>query len=1028
MGLNLEVPIELCEYGMTSATTAYASTYQRINFDSSNYDGATYYFEIVYTNGNTTTNYNVGLRDVTNSSTKVNIQANMNVSARTRARSASFTPASGNNVYAVYSPATASSSQVVVYEARIVVVQSNATKTRIQIPLLNRNYNDSAAYNAQYVDNRNVASLGQSVSRYFPIWKYVAGDWATIPSNGLSFESCVASSNASATATVALRNMTDSSTVVSLTRSSTTPAVVTTQFSTSQANFDDGDNFAMQHQCSSTSYYSRPGNAYLYITLNTVTSYEVMWKISKARTSGKGALINEYQRAQLNPDNYDNESIYFEVTGYCANNAVKAYLYDGSTNESGTSGSNVTNSDINFNSSSKIRVRTASTISLTNGNRYIFNQVAATNTLEYSAAFVVFKVVGNTAKSVTDTASGSDTPSISVKTTVSDAKTGTSKNLLPSNLANGAESGTVTGLSPSANLTLSADSDNAYSGSYCIKGVSNGAAKNFFLNSADLVPATPSQDWVFSLYIKSVTYYFWFAIVYYDSSKTQIGFVNLDVPNGASYGRKEVSGTTPANTAYVGIYGGSDQDTETWYIDQLQLEKDTLVATAWEDPGTVGGSNFSESLSITQLTSKSVSDSSSGADSLTLEQGVTVSDNLTGTDTPSIRVGFTIQTTGSGTDNPIIKNTFTIPNTSTGGDLVSISNSLSVSDTTSATDTVSNKIVVPILEATLSISESQSLKRFGTITDSLIGSETLALLNHLTGITTPGVASETITLRDTIPVTDTSSGTDTPQIKATPHITDTGSGSETILNIINHLLTSDTGSTVDNIVVSVDIYYSDSLSTVETVTINVGAVVNDTNTSLIEDIIVGGGLLKFISDVAGISENILANKQLGVTDNSSTITETPTLKVAVSQVDTASSTDNVGIMVGTVLLDEVHGADTTSIFLTKEVTDTTTLTDVVQKIDGSMKDLNDSGTVNEEIGLNTIINDVASALDIIHRMIFTDNITAVITITSPSTSGVLNIPLTGSVTNTPTVTGQTRTPGVDITTKTPYTVATTTIT
>ena len=62
MGFNLEVPLELCEYGITSATTARDSTYQRIKMDPSNYDGATYYFEFVATNSNTSTAYNVVLR------------------------------------------------------------------------------------------------------------------------------------------------------------------------------------------------------------------------------------------------------------------------------------------------------------------------------------------------------------------------------------------------------------------------------------------------------------------------------------------------------------------------------------------------------------------------------------------------------------------------------------------------------------------------------------------------------------------------------------------------------------------------------------------------------------------------------------------------------------------------------------------------------------------------------------------------------------------------------------------------------
>lgn len=425
MALNIEVPLEMCEYGMQSATTARTSTYQIINMDPGNYDGATYYFEIVAINANTTNAYSVSLRDVTGSTNKVSISVPANTTARTRIRSASWTPTSGNRVYSTYIAATAVASNIIVYEARIVVVQSNATKTRIQIPLLNRNYNDSAAYNAQYVDNRNVASDGQSVSRYFPIFKYVATAFSSVPASGFALESCVASSNASGTASISLYNKTDSTIVATVTRASTTPAVVTTTWSAGASNWHDGDQYEVRHKISSTSYYSRPGNAYLYITLNTLDAYEIYWKISKARTAGTGALINEYQRAQLNPDNYSSENIFFEATGY--NNSANNYLHlqDDGTNDSGTGGSNVTDANIAFNSGTKAIQRAATALTLTNGNRYILDIDAAAANLELSAAFVVFKYISITQIGVADSGGGSEsTPTILTPVSVEDIEGG----------------------------------------------------------------------------------------------------------------------------------------------------------------------------------------------------------------------------------------------------------------------------------------------------------------------------------------------------------------------------------------------------------------------------------------------------------------------------------------------------------------------------------------------------------------------------------------------------------------------------
>lgn len=632
MALNLEVPLEMCEYGMQSATTARTSTYQIINMDPGNYDGATYYYEIVATNANTTNGYAVSLRDVTGSTNKVSITVPANTTARTRLRSSSWTPTSGNRVYSTYIAATAAASNIIVYEARIVVVQSNATKTRIQIPLLNRNYSDNAAYTAQYVDNRNNASDGQSVSRYFPIFKYVAAAFSNVPASGFSFETAVASSNASATATVSLYNKTDSTIVASVTKSTTTPSVVTTSWSAGASNWHDGDDYEVRHKISNASYYSRIGNAYLYITISDLQSYEVYWKISKARTAGTGALINEYQRAQLNPDNYSNESIFFECTGY--NNSSNNYLHlqDDGTNDSGTGGSNVSGADIAFNSGTKARQRTASTISLTNGNRYILDIDAAAANLELSAAFVVFQYIGTVSKSISDSGGGSDAIPIKNTFTLQEQKPATIRNILDLNIANGCEDGTWandwTEVDIDGILTVSVDTDNEYSGTRCLKLAASASNSNYdYVETTDQA-ISPSVYYTVSARVKTGgSGQGLLGLLWSDSSHTFIDNNHTTFSN-TTYQKVSFTQLMPANAAYVHVYFTVDIGTgaRTFYGDEFQLEQNNS-ATDYQSPDETT-TNASETLSKQEKEVKTFTETSSVSDTAALNVKTTVTEEV----------------------------------------------------------------------------------------------------------------------------------------------------------------------------------------------------------------------------------------------------------------------------------------------------------------------------------------------------------------------------------------------------------------
>jgi hypothetical protein len=478
-----------------------------------------------------------------------------------------------------------------------------------------------------------VDSDGQSVSRYFPIFKYVAAAFDTVPASGFTLECSMASSNASGTATVNLYNKTDGTIVASATRASTTPAIVTATWSAGASNWEDGDNYEIRHKISSTSYYSRIGNAYLYITISDLKSYEIYWKISKARTAGTGALINEYQRAQLNQSNYSNESIYFEATGYCADNGNRLHLQDDGTNESGTGGANVSGADINFNSGTKARQRTASTISPDNGDRFIVDIDSSTNNLELAAAFVVFQYIPPATKSVSDSGSGSDSPIPKKRFTVPDSlKT---KNILQQNLANGFEGGSVICSNPGTDCTITRDTTNQMAGSSCIKvafdgdSYSNGWAYFGGGESFEgISEITVGEDYVFSVYVKSDnTRTQYIGVDWYNSSDTQVGYNETSFSGTTSFTRRTITSTAPTGAAYCYVYWRAGENAAiNAYLDNLQFEESSSV-TDYEEPSE-SPVTTTETLTKQEKESKAVAETRSGTDTPSLKVRTTVGDSV----------------------------------------------------------------------------------------------------------------------------------------------------------------------------------------------------------------------------------------------------------------------------------------------------------------------------------------------------------------------------------------------------------------
>lgn len=186
MGMDLTVYLEMADgpiYSVVGGTNPYDPVARdlvstRFALDPSNYDGATYFFEIVG-NWNESTSplatFVVELRDHLNATVaSIQVARGVDHTQSVRVRSTAFVPVA--DTYHVYKPAMTSGTRVDIYAARIVVDQVNATKTKIQIPLT-CNTTTTGTTNGE-VDSTISSSYGQNYPDIFNFYTKHASEFA----------------------------------------------------------------------------------------------------------------------------------------------------------------------------------------------------------------------------------------------------------------------------------------------------------------------------------------------------------------------------------------------------------------------------------------------------------------------------------------------------------------------------------------------------------------------------------------------------------------------------------------------------------------------------------------------------------------------------------------------------------------------------------------------------------------------------------------------------------------------------------
>jgi len=433
-GINLEVPIEMLDQPVANWSGGLTLDYHRskTNFNPADYVSSSnvYEFEIVVTNQSTADAEQVDLV-YDNSGTDVlmaSIPVPISTTKKRIRQTFTVTPThSTSKVYRIKLSPSATAGLLIVHAARIIVRQTNASATKIYIPLINSIYtttkkteDTSVRDYLPIVQTKNTTYIipaeafyqfpvgGDSTQYYygpynFNIWKREDSRYVTIPqSGGWTFEAILAGDSTAATASVALYNKNNGLQVTGseLNHSGgTTLGMYSATLSSNSTNFINGHEYEVRMKSSDSSKFSKLYKAGLWLTVQNLQQVDVYHRIAIADRIGRNGNIGTLRytdaRVLYTHANWSNPLAYLEVTGSNHTDSSSVFSVESnSTNDSGTSSPvNLTGSNVTLTSAEAPNRNRSASFSLTNNFRYIFrlektNYSAYTN---FNSAFLIIR-------------------------------------------------------------------------------------------------------------------------------------------------------------------------------------------------------------------------------------------------------------------------------------------------------------------------------------------------------------------------------------------------------------------------------------------------------------------------------------------------------------------------------------------------------------------------------------------------------------------------------------------------------------
>ncbi len=387
---DVEIAIELLDYGLTGTAAQTTFTRTTTGLDTSYYDGTkTFTFEAscINTGGSNT------LLTLVDSAATQKAQLTITAGTNTPARfSTTFTPtvASGADTYRLRTEA--SSTTMTCYAARIVVKQTGATKTRVYIPMLSGDYTAASALDtsAASVDNRvNTTTYGQTTAAKFPFFTYNTADWGVLATAAFNFEAVTQTSGGTSGRRLGLYTTTGTAATMSSNFGSSTTTMARITATTNKTNLTNGTSYELRARSPSTATTHYIYRAGMWVNISNIQKGISYYRVAR-RNSLTTTTTIDHARAQIDNSRFTNGTVYFESIG--ADSVAGTSNIDLQTlgvNDTGTAGaSNIASSSIDFTSTTKTRTRTGS-LSVTNGDRFIPKATVSSGTQDTTQSCVL---------------------------------------------------------------------------------------------------------------------------------------------------------------------------------------------------------------------------------------------------------------------------------------------------------------------------------------------------------------------------------------------------------------------------------------------------------------------------------------------------------------------------------------------------------------------------------------------------------------------------------------------------------------
>lgn len=391
--LNLQVPIELTDQGLSSALSTLAFESTQTSMDAADYDGTvTFEFEATVTNTDSVN------RDVTLIDAASTILGTITVPASTtnprRMRSV-FTPAAGKKIYRVNLAGTTTAGELQVLSSRILVTQVGASRTRIYIPLLASSIAPTSADVAAPIETSQLSTYGNLLSA--SLYRRDPSAYSDLEDfNPWELEAVVATGGG-ATGTVALYNTTQASMVTDTETefSDAVPTLVNAPFDEGVSGFstvNDLEKFSVAITCKNSCSGALKTSLYkagLWVKLTHLTKAEIPFRLSMGAASAGATLDTE--RTLMNLSLFSNPVPYFQsvITPPNGGSATMTLMSLGVLDSTLAGAAAVSSSALNYSTYSKTWNRSGA-LTLTTGDRFLpaVSAIGGTATISDSSLII----------------------------------------------------------------------------------------------------------------------------------------------------------------------------------------------------------------------------------------------------------------------------------------------------------------------------------------------------------------------------------------------------------------------------------------------------------------------------------------------------------------------------------------------------------------------------------------------------------------------------------------------------------------